>query len=291
MNNSVLLKVLVRGAIASLLIAVGIFVYVEWDLKRFNASLKKPPVISQDTVSPDDVSQREKMQEDLGQTTVVPLAASEDAEEEQIASEVEEMNLDEQTFTELDSQGDAVEPQSQETSVDEAISALTDQEQKKSDRKAAVADYNTYLTTDPEYAYTRLGDVFRGDFGDIPEVDILVESIRKINNGPLTVDEAITYQEAILGTLPPNESMAASMVLQQIEHLKELTEEERAGAEPTKSPIILRSSSGICCGDLTRHPLPEAARGRLSQHPRTGYPPLSPPDNAQADANPLHLPG
>lgn len=241
MNKQVLLKWLASAAVVCILISAGIFLYVEWDLRRFDASMKPPPVVSQAPIS----QREETKKEGFGETTPAAPVESEFSEKQQGVSKVAEMKPDERAFTELESSGDVVEPQWREPSVSDAepfedflldstdVPATTHPEN-KTDRKAAVADYNEYLATDPEYAYKRLGDVFRADFGDIPEVDILVESIRKANNGPLTVDEALAWQEAILRTLPPSESMVASMVSQQIESLKELRDLERMGAEPTK---------------------------------------------------------
>ncbi|MCY3721729.1 MAG: hypothetical protein OXG97_05870 [Candidatus Poribacteria bacterium] len=236
MNKPIFLKVLASAAVVSILISAGIFLYVEWDLSRFDTSLKPSSVVSE---------RKETKKEGFGKTTPTAPVESEFSENQQSISKVAEMKPDEREFTELDSSEDILEPQWSEPSVSDAelfedflgdstdVPAMTDQEN-KTDRKAAVAAYNEYLATDPEYAYKQLGTVFRSDFGDIPEVDILVESIRKANNGPLTVDEALTWQEAILRTLPPNESGVASMVLQQIESLKELRELERLGGEPTK---------------------------------------------------------
>ena len=52
--------------------------------------------------------------------------------------------------------------------------------------KAAFADYNVYLETNPEYAYQRLKEVFRERYNDDPDVSRLVEMIRKSSESPLT---------------------------------------------------------------------------------------------------------
>lgn len=233
MNNSVLLKVLSISAVVCILLAVCIFFYVESDLKRFDESMKDAPRTSQDTVSQKTENEKKEGFEQV--TPVVPVA-SEPTEDQQMVSEGEDIK----------STGDVIEDGWEETFIsddalledsigDPATTDLEEKDEEKGGRKAAVADYNEYLLTDPEYAYERLADVFRADFGDIPEVPILVESIRKANNGPLTVDEALAWKEATLRTMPrtESESIAISMLEQQIESLRELKESELLGEEPT----------------------------------------------------------
>ncbi len=64
--------------------------------------------------------------------------------------------------------------------------------------KAGFDDYNAYLETDPEYAYQRLDAAFREQYGDDPDVDILVEHVRDSNEGTTEIAEAIDFAEAII---------------------------------------------------------------------------------------------
>ena len=68
--------------------------------------------------------------------------------------------------------------------------------------EAGFADYNAYLATDPAYAYQRLDAAWREQFGDFPDVDILVETVRRGNAGTATIDDAIANAEALLRLMP-----------------------------------------------------------------------------------------
>ena len=55
--------------------------------------------------------------------------------------------------------------------------------------KEGYSDYNRYRYSDPERAYQRLTETFQYIFGEVREVETLVDFVRQANRGPLTIDE------------------------------------------------------------------------------------------------------
>ena len=229
------LKMIIGAVILSTLICVGTFLYSQWDLRRFAEELEA--VL--EPVSPRDM------------TTKVPFGQVEPESLEgqgiEIESKAPEIETDNPELTELDFARDTVDTvelefdgqsvfdfdvESPEDALVERID-VTDRDKRKAARKVAVADYNAYLATDSEYAYIRLADVFRADVGDHPEVDVIVESVRKANNGPLTLDDAIIMKEAILRAYGYEEETADRLKV-----LLELKELEAESGEPAQ--IIYR---------------------------------------------------
>ena len=95
--------------------------------------------------------------------------------------------------------------------------------------KAGFADYNAYLETDPERAYQCLDDAFREQYGDDPDVDILVQHIRKCNDGVETVDGAIKNSEAMVRLVSklPTPPEAIEAINLHLEYLKEMKRKAR----------------------------------------------------------------
>ena len=212
------------------LICIGLFIYAEWDLKRFKSSLRELPEVSQAPISQREMVTKKHF-EKTGPSAIVD---SKRLEEQHLESKVPEVETDDLAVTELEvtTLDSFFDIELSEDILAEYID-ITEEKITKMPRKQAIADYNAYLVSDPEYAYTRLADVFQMDFGDCPEVDILVESVRKANNGPLTVDEDLAWKEAILRTLPKDEYATIGMVSEMIAALKKLKELESMGGEPT----------------------------------------------------------
>ena len=191
---------LVGGLIV--LICTVLWFYLEWDLKAFTKSLgalpqrtDEPQVehLETNTTSGDVVDGIRKQRTN----PIAPDGSNPEAESPTTAAEID-MFLDElQQITETPvTSKDASESYVEKgLDVDEDVDDFPYDIQQV---KAGFEDYNTYLSTHPEYAYQRLDDAFREQFGDDPDVDILVESIRSYNNGPVPVDTAIRFTEAEL---------------------------------------------------------------------------------------------
>ncbi len=88
--------------------------------------------------------------------------------------------------------------------------------------KAASQDYNDFLETDPDYAYERLTDRFKEMFGDRPEIEILVENIRRSNEDNLTLDNAIVMIEASISLLPAGETESMRQLSENLEVFREI---------------------------------------------------------------------
>ncbi len=84
--------------------------------------------------------------------------------------------------------------------------------------KTGFEDYNANLDTDPEYAYQRFEAAFREQYGDYPEIDIIIETIQIHNSRDLTVNEAIKMTEAFSRITP---EPVASTLHRQLEDLRE----------------------------------------------------------------------
>ena len=100
-----------------------------------------------------------------------------------------------------------------------------------SEAKAAWQDYNDFLSTHSDYAYERLGDGFGEMFGDRPEVDTIVEVIRKANAGALTVDDAIDMVTATINVMPPDAIEEIEGLRAQLEMYRELKDLQIDGEE------------------------------------------------------------
>lgn len=178
------------------IICIGIWLYVEWDLKQFRETLPSPPQRI-------DEPQVEHLEKNIPSEAVVnaseeqstePIVLNEPGKETTTADASIDIFLDEiQQITEL--------PVTSEDDLDSTEADIPDEDLVPFDAetvKAGFNDYNAYLNADPEYAYQRLDDAFREQFGNDPDVDILVESIRSYNEGPVPVDTAIEFMEAEL---------------------------------------------------------------------------------------------
>jgi len=102
--------------------------------------------------------------------------------------------------------------------------------------KAGFEDYNTHLRSNPEYAYQRLDDAFRAQYGDSQDVDILIQTIRRSNDGTATLNDAIENTSAFLrlaSKISPEEGLEPIR-----EHLETLQELKRSAIEEgTEMPV------------------------------------------------------
>ena len=102
--------------------------------------------------------------------------------------------------------------------------------------KAGFEDYNTHLRSNPEYAYQCLDDAFRAQYGDSQDVDILIQTIRRSNDGTATLNDAIENTGAFLrlaSKISPEEGLEPIR-----EHLETLQELKRSAIEEgTEMPV------------------------------------------------------
>lgn len=210
--KSMNLHVIFGGLILTALICTGFWLYTQWDTKRFEESLQIPSVMeapgeettARQTEHPQEIAQTTKNAisstpiREAKQETNKPDAAT-PAESPDVAEAATDSAGMDSFFDQWLEQttGDSTDV-SQEVPYDMAIV------------KAGFDDYNAHLQSDPEYAYQRLDDAFREQYGDDPDVDILVETIRRGNNGTTTIDDAIKGMEAmerLVSKISPSEAL------------------------------------------------------------------------------------
>ena len=218
------------AAVVVVLLSGGIFLYSQWDLKRFNESLPEVPAMATaEKDSPNAKEGTEPVQ------VVMHLADTESERREtdgvaetEVSSEIP--GSDDTGLAEFhDDDGPALfEELVEESEVD---TASEEGDVSEADRlpydveivKAGFDDYNAYLDTDPAYAYQRLDDAFREQYGDSSDVDVLIGTIQRSNEGTDTIDDAIANAEAFLRLMPPSvPPESVQEVVEQVAYLKEL---------------------------------------------------------------------
>ena len=185
-----------------ILLCTGIFLYSEWDLRQFKMALRESSTTVPYTQRTKDIEKAEAPSEP---TVSPPLEVN--SEDSQLPTGIENSGTDlndASEFVERTSQADLdffVE-HDEEVADDPRADAFTeDAEDLLSDEEIITAgfdDYNASLSSDPEYAYQRLDDAFRTQYGDSPDVDIIIRSIRRSNEGTATINDAIENTEAFL---------------------------------------------------------------------------------------------
>ena len=232
--KSMNLRVIVGGLILTVLIFAGFWLYIQWDTKRFEESLQTPPVME----APGEKAparQTEHSQEII-QTTenaISPTsmrAAEKETNKPGAATPSESADVVEAASdgADIDSFFDQWLPQTIRDSTDVSKEAPYDM----AIVKAGFDDYNAHLQSNPEYAYQRLDDAFREQYGDDPDVDILVETIRRGNNGPTTIDDAIKGMEAMMrlmsgdGISPPEALEDIQDALEMLTIAKQIAQED-----------------------------------------------------------------
>lgn len=220
---------LIRGtALVVFLLSTGIFIHTEVTLKQFDESLPKVPIIEQQEVS--------RLQAHQPTETSVSEGPSEPENVETDAAKISTSKWNEPPLW-YEDEAFKEKPQSEPTVPDpfggwpaevreNGETGLFEEQEIPYDIakvKAGFEAYNVYLAIDPPYAYYCLDEAFREQFGDSSDVDILVETIRRSNNGTATIDDAIASAEASLrlmsadGISPPE---AIASVADEIENLR-----------------------------------------------------------------------
>ena len=224
------IKVLGIGVILTVLICSGLFFYLRWENQRFVTELPQPPNF--------DVSQAPAEQRALtikkGAEQSHPMATIEPEvlEELPVILEIPDVKTEEQSFQETDLSEFDLELDPLSFSTVELPEALPESPIDGIDWvkvKATSQDYNDFLETDPDYAYERLTDRFQEMFGDRPEIETLVETIRRSNEGTLTLNDAIAMTEASLSLLPADETEAIRQLSENLEVFREIKAFQKEG--------------------------------------------------------------
>ena len=234
------LHVIVGGLLLTVLICAGFWLYTQWDTKRFEESLQNSPVMEthKQEATKRQVEHSQKITEISENTEMFPeIGASEQetnksniavpAESTDVAGTTTDSTSMNNFFDQLFEQsiGD-VNGSEESTDVSEQVPydmAVV---------KAGFDDYNAYLVSNPEYAYQRLDDAFREQYGDDPDVDILVDTIRRGNNGPMTINDAIKWMETMVrlmskdGVSPPEAVESIKDAIEMLTIAKQMAHED-----------------------------------------------------------------
>ena len=217
------LKVLSIGTILTVLICSGLFFYLRWENQRFVSELPELPKFEEISVP---VEQRRlKLKADPAQVPSVTTVEPEGVENLPITPEIPDIETEEQAFQETDTAEFDLELDPLSLSTVELPETLPESPVEGIDWvkvKAASQDYNDFLESDPDYAYDRLTDRFKEMFGDRLEVETLIETIRRSNEGTLTLDDAITMAEAAISLLPADETEAIRQLSENLEVFREI---------------------------------------------------------------------
>ena len=217
------IKILGIAAIFVIFFCVGIFFFTRWENQHFVEELPELPKFEDISVP---VEQRGlKQKEDPTQVPSVTTVEPEVVENLPITPEIPDIETERQAFQETDTIEFDLELDPLSLSTVELPEGLPESPVEGIDWikiKAASQDYNGFLETDPDYAYDRLTDRFQEMFGDRPEIETLVENIRRSNEGTLTVDDAITMAEATISLLPADETEAIRQLSENLEVFREI---------------------------------------------------------------------
>lgn len=234
------------------IICAGLWFYTQWDIRRFEASLPKAPPPQTETREMAPAEQALPRQKVANETetsanappmhdTDVENAAHVGAELTETVADVspDETDLDSflDTFLE-ETTADSIAPGDLGEAASEAPYDLEVV-------KAGFDDYNSYLATDPEYAYQRLDAAFREQYGDDPDIDIIVENVRRNNEGTLTIDDAIYHTEAmirLMSKISPPEAIA--VIADHLEYLREAKQLALESGEDIEHQFNLRFHVG-----------------------------------------------
>ena len=188
--------------IVVILFCIGIFLYTEWDLRQFKRGLLRSTAAVTYTRQPENTQKAETHSD----PTVSP-ALEVNSEDPQRSTDIENSEIDlndpsEFVESTLEAGLDFLADHYEEVLDDPSMDAFAeDTEDLLSDEEIVTAgfdDYNAFLSNNPEYAYQRLDDAFRTQYGDSSDVDILVQTIRRSNEGTATIADAIENTEAFL---------------------------------------------------------------------------------------------
>lgn len=214
MNTQYTLKVIGSALILSILIGVGFFAYLQWDLRRFKASLEEPLAlaISLESVSPRDIASTERS----GHVTP-SITVQTERLEYQLSKlngadmEPKELWLDETDMWEFDWE------------IDEVLPSEVELPDLVSDEPVEGVAY-IHLKRD----ISSFPDLLKAAYGDSEDVDVVAEVLTRSEAGTATRDDAISIAEALLRIIPENQYDNRRSVMKFLEDEYELRRHEES---------------------------------------------------------------
>ena len=214
MNTQYTLKVIGSALILLILIGVGFFAYLQWDLRRFKASLEEPLAlaISLEPVSPRDIASTERSGHVTPSITVqTERLEYQMSELNDLDMEPEELWLDETDMWEFDWEIDELFPSEVELS-DHVL-----------DKPVEGVAY-TY----PEHDISSFSGLLKSAYGDSEDVDVVTEVLKRSEAGTATRDDAISIAEALLRIIPKDQYENRRSVMKFLEDEYELRRHEES---------------------------------------------------------------
>jgi len=197
-----------------ILIGAGFFVYSEWDLRRFKASLEELPALA---ISPEPVSLRDiATAERSGHPTPSMTVETERLEYQMselngLDMEPEELWLDETDTWEFDWE------------IGEFLPSEVELPDLVSDEPVEGISY-THLKRD----ISSFPDLLKAAYGDSEDVDVVAEVLTRSEAGTATRDDAISIAEALLRIIPEDQYENRRSVMKFLEDEYELRRHEES---------------------------------------------------------------
>ena len=179
-------KFVVRVAVVILAFCVGVFLYARWDVQRFTESLGEPP-------PPVVPSQREAVTEKVPEQ-VSPTPALE------ITSVSGDLQTHEENSIPLTLDIETTDPEAKELSDAELDALLETFEQQALSTLREAVDAEDEKFDDN----TELVDAIEEQYGPSPEIDVVAEAMKRIDEGTTTLDNLIEMMEASSTIMPEN---------------------------------------------------------------------------------------
>lgn len=214
MNTQYTFKVIGGALILWILIGAGFFAYLEWDLKRFKASLEELPGLA---ISPEPVSQREiattERSSYITPSTIVEAERLEYqlSELKESDMEPEELWLDEADMWEFDWEIDELSPS--EVELPDLVSG---------------EPVEGVAYTYPERGISSFPDLLKSAYGDSEDADLVDEVLTRLEAGTATRDDAISMAEALLRIIPEDQYENRQSVAKFLEDIYELKRHEES---------------------------------------------------------------
>ena len=212
MNTQYTFKVI--GGALVLFLGAGFFAYLQWDLKRFKASLEVPPelAISSEPVSPRGIASTERSSHVTPSTTAkAERLEYQMSELNGLDMEPEELWLDETDMWEFDWE------------IDRLLLSEVELPDLVSDEPVEGVAY-IHLKRD----ISSFPDLLKAAYGDSEDVDVVAEVLTRSEAGTATRDDAISIAEALLRIIPENQYENRRSVMKFLEDEYELRRHEES---------------------------------------------------------------
>lgn len=207
---------------------LGLYIYTQWSLKKFEAELTPLPEFAP---ALEPLEKRSMISKESETTHLF----TESRPQEYVDAPPVDTSLPDVGTEELPLE--ALEDPFEEFG-DEALEFFLDEFDDLSDAPVDIEipewvvsawDYSAYRDTDPTYAYEQLGASFRDRYGDSTEVDTIVKNVERIDTGTATMDDLIELTEAWISILPAEDVADFEALIEGLESMYTFQDLEALG--------------------------------------------------------------